>query len=106
MAFCSFEASGAVRGGHLSGDSPPFVHQDEGTVSPDVIAALFAAASAVLAEPRPAAGVADGPGTTSLDITSRDGTVFHHTWAFGGHSPDARVVALEALITEHRIGGW
>lgn len=105
-AFCDFAVDGAVRGGHLSGDDPPFVHQDDGVVSPEVVAALRAAADSVLVEPRPVSSVADGAGTSSIDITLDDGTVFHHVWTFGAHSDDPRAVALETLLMEHHIGGW
>lgn len=105
-AFCDFGVDGAVRGGHLSGDDPPFVHQEDGVVTTEVLAAIHAAAEAVLVAPRPVSSVPDGPGTSSFDITLDDGTVFHHVWTFGAHSDDPRAVALETLLVEHHIGAW
>ncbi len=106
MGFITYKESGEAVGGHLSGDSPPFVHQDEGKVSPEVFAAIRAAADAVLVEPRPISAVPDADGTTSIDIGLSDNTAFHHVWTFREQPSDARVVALEKLLMEHRIGAW
>lgn len=106
QGFINYKESGEAVGGHLSGDSPPFVHQDEGTVTPEVFAAIRAAAEVVLVEPRPVSSVPDGDGTSYIDIGLSDNTSFHHVWTFKGQSADARVVALEKLLMENRVGAW
>jgi hypothetical protein len=105
-ASCQFDASGAIHGGHLSGGPSPFVHEDDGRAEPQILASIVRAAEALLVEPRPDAGPTEAEGTTWIELRQSDGTQARFAWPAPGHHPDARVVALEALLLEHRVGGW
>lgn len=105
-AHCRYEPDGSVRGGHLSGGPSPFVHEAEGTISPEIRRAIVSAVEATLAEPRPSSGVTPGAGTERIEIELEDGARVVFAWPFGGAHDDSRVVALAALLREHRLGGW
>jgi hypothetical protein len=105
-AHCRYERDGTVRGGHVSGGPSPFVHQDEGTIAPEIQRAIVGAAEATLAEPRPSPGVAPGAGTERIEIELEDGALVTFAWPFAGAHDDARVVALAGLLRGHRVGGW
>lgn len=105
-AHCRYEPDGSVRGGHLSGGPSPFVHEAEGTISPEIRRAIVSAVEATLAEPRPSPGVTPGAGTERIEIELENGARVTFAWPFGGAHDDPRVVALAALLREHRLGGW
>ncbi len=100
----SYREDGTTQGGHLSGDSPPFVHQDEGTLEPALRSAMWTAAQAALEVPPTT--LAPGPDTVELTVTRSDNTSVTWRWPFGTEPAEPRVRALWMLANEHRIGGW
>jgi hypothetical protein len=103
-AFMSYRADGTTQGGHLSGDDPPFVHQDDGTLDPAARAAMWAAAEAALAVPP--STMPPGPETVELTVARSDNSTVAWRWPFGTEPTEPAVRALYALAHQHRIGGW
>jgi hypothetical protein len=103
-----YAPGGLVRGGHLSGDSVPFVHQAEGRVAGEPLVALWRAARALgeslLA--RQDSIPAGGRGYLRLDIERRGRAPAVIVWPFGTEHPDRRVRELVTLVMAHRVGGW
>jgi hypothetical protein len=108
LAFCSYERDGHTSGGHLSGDQPPFVHQDTKVLPASVIKQLWELAEALGPEllsakqaPDPAWG-----GHSRVTITFVDGGSATLAWKPMARPDDARVHALYDFIAEHHVGGW
>lgn len=108
QAFVEYLPGRVVRGGHLSGDAVPFVHQAESTVSRDAAVALWRAARALgdslLA--RQDTVPTGGRGYHRLEIERRGRPVTAIVWPEGREHPDPRVRELVRLILAHRVGGW
>ncbi|MCC6522087.1 MAG: hypothetical protein IT373_05450 [Polyangiaceae bacterium] len=97
-------ADGSMTGAHLSGDDPPFVHQDRGELAPEIRDEIWAAARAVLAAPE--GGSVPGVDTVTLWIRLSDGTTVERAWRTGAAPSDPALQALLELVTAHHIGGW
>ncbi|MEK7667713.1 MAG: hypothetical protein AAB409_03605 [Gemmatimonadota bacterium] len=108
QAHAAFFPDGLVRGGHLSGDPVPFVHQDEDRLDSATAAALWTAARAL----GDTLLGADVPPDSTLrgyvmhKVAFDSGPPMRLTWASGAEHADARVRALVALLMENRTGGW
>lgn len=107
-AFVEYLAGRVVRGGHLSGDPVPFVHQAESSVSREVAAALWRAARALgdtlLA--RQDTVPTGGRGYNRLEIERRGRPMTAIVWPEGADHPDPRVRELMRQVMAHRVGGW
>jgi Flp pilus assembly protein CpaB len=103
-AHCTFEADGQLRGGHLSGDDPPFVHQQDGQLTEEARAAIWKAAEEALRAGIPATSVAGD--SVSVRIEASDGSSVTWAWAFGSEPADPRVAELSRLLHQHHVGGW
>lgn len=99
------ERSGAIRGGHFSGDSVPFVHQAEGRLDSASVDSLWALASA-LDSAAANATPASGRGYVALQLTFTTGAAWVTSWPEGAVAPDARVRAVADWLLARRIGGW
>jgi hypothetical protein len=103
-----FAPDGAVRGGHRSGDSVPFVHQAEGRVNRATVGALWRAAHALGDSllTRQDSVPTGGRGYNRLEIerTGREPALI--VWPVGTEHPNALVRALVRLMLAHRVGGW
>lgn len=103
-----FAPDGTVRGGHLSGDPVPFVHQAEGRISRRTVAALWRAVRALgdsmLATQDSVPTL--GRGCHRIEIERAGLEPAFIVWPFGTEHPDARVRALVRLMLAHRVGGW
>lgn len=103
-----FAPDGAVRGGHRSGDSVPFVHQAEGRVSRATVGALWRAARALgdslltSQDSVPTGG--RGYNRLEIERVGRDPAFI--VWPVGTEHPNAHVRALVRLMLDHRVGGW
>jgi hypothetical protein len=108
MAFCSYERDGHTTGGHLSGDQPPFVHQDAQVLPAAVITRLFELAAALGPELLSARQVPDASwgGAAQLSITFVGGASASLSWKANEQPGDARVKALLDFISVHHVGGW
>jgi hypothetical protein len=107
-ASCEFHADGAVTGGHLSGDNPPFVHQDTGRIADPDRARMWAAAEAVVRElgNGPPSATPEGRGTITLVVTKSDASMVRRVWPFGTEPTEPSVKALHEIVMAHHIGGW
>jgi hypothetical protein len=108
QAFAEFFPDGKVRGGHLSGDSPPRVYQDEQRRGPATVRAIWTAARA-LGDTLLAAHVLPDStfaGSVMLQVVFDRGPQMNLAWPFRSEHPDPRVRVLMALLMEHRTGGW
>lgn len=107
-ASCEFHADGSVTGGHLSGDNPPFVHQDTGRLADADRARMWEAAEAVVREfgNGPPSSTPEGRGTITLVVTRSDATSVRRVWPFGTEPAEPLVKALHTLVMAHHIGGW
>jgi len=108
QAQATFLPDGLVRGGHLSGDSPPMVYQDEKRLLSTTVRAIWTAARA-LGDTLLAVNVTPDStyhGYVLLQITFDRDPMVSLLWPFRGEHADARVRALAALLMEHRTGGW
>lgn len=107
-AHAEFFPDGLVRGGHLSGDPVPFVHQDEDHLDSATVAAVWTAARA-LGDTLLGADVPPDStlhGYVMLEVAFDSGPPMRLTWASGAEHADARVRALVALLMDNRTGGW
>jgi hypothetical protein len=108
QANSTFLPDGTVRGGHLSGDAPPMVYQDEKHLDSATARAIWSAARA-LGDTLLALNVMPDstyPGYVLLQVAFDAGPQAQIAWPFRGEHPDARVRALAALLMEHHTGGW
>ena len=108
QAHANLLPDGLVRGGHLSGDSPPMVYQDEKHLDSATVTAIWATAHA-LGDTLLAVNVTPDStyhGYVLLQITFDRDPMVSLLWPFRGEHADARVRALAALLMEHRTGGW
>jgi len=108
MANCSWTEDGKVHGGHLSGDDPPFVHIDEGTVPKEIRDEIWKEAEA-LDDAVLALDMMPDPkwnGYNQLMITFETGDPMRYCWPFGEKDQDPRFKPLLDLLFKHRIGGW
>jgi hypothetical protein len=96
---------GTVRGGHLSGDSVPFVHQDEGHLDSAVVDSLWALATA-LDSVAATASPPTGRGYAALQLNFASGAAWSTSWPDSGQAPDPGVRAVVAWLLAHRVGGW
>ena len=97
-----------MRGGHLSGDSPPRVYQDEKRLHSTSVRAIWAAARA-LGDTLLAASMhpdSTYQGYVLVQITFDKDPMASLVWPFRGEHADARVRALAVLLMDHRTGGW
>ena len=108
MANCSWKEDGAVEGGHLSGDNPPFVHIDKRQFPKETIELIWKEAMA-LDEAVLSLDIGPDPnwkGHTELSITFDTGKAMRICWPFGDEGMDPRVQKLVELVMKHRIGCW
>jgi hypothetical protein len=103
-AHCTFEADGKLHGGHLSGDDPPFVHQQDGQLTEEARAAIWKAAEEALRAGIPASAVAGD--SVSVRIDASDGSSVTWAWPFGTEPADPRLAELSRLLHQHHVGGW
>lgn len=96
---------GSVRGGHLSGDSVPFVHQDEGRLDRLAVDSLWRMAEA-LDSATATASPPSGRGYAALQLSFAGGSAWLTSWPDSSQPGDARVLATVDWLLAHRIGGW
>jgi hypothetical protein len=108
QANSQFTPDGRVRGGHLSGDVPPMVYQDEKHLDSATVKAIWGAAHALGDTLLAANEIPDSTfqGYVVLQVAYDRGPQANIAWPFRGEHADARVRALAALLMEHRTGGW
>lgn len=96
---------GAMRGGHLSGDSVPFAHSADGrldSAQTDSLWSLIAVLDSAAAN-----GPAPGSrGYAALLIAFESGNAWQTSWPEGGEPADPAVRAVVRWLLAHRIGGW
>ena len=108
-AWVSFDTTGVAKGGHFSGDTPPYVHLDSASISRDSARAIFAAVRAMgdslLARRGPPVD-SSRAGPATLAVPFSDSTQAQFVWTAVSQPSDARVqVVLEHLLA-NRVGGW
>jgi len=108
QAHANLLPDGLVRGGHLSGDSPPMVYQDEKHLDSATVTAIWATAHALGDTLFAASVLPDSTyqGYVILRVTLDKEPQMNLAWPFRSEHPDARVRALMAMLMEHRTGAW
>ena len=107
-AWVSFDTNGVAKGGHFSGDNPPFVHMDSALIVADSVRAIFAAARAIgdsLLSRRGPMVDSSRVGTATLAVTFSDSTQVQFVWTYLSQGP-AAVQPLLDHIRANRVGGW
>lgn len=107
QAYVKYERDGAINGGHLSGDSVPFVHIDTGRVDSATLAALWDAARALgdtLLARRDTVPTG-GRGYIRIQVV-QEGREAHFVWPERTEHPDRRVHTLGSIMMTNRVGGW
>lgn len=102
-----FEVSrdGTMRGGHLSGDSVPFVHQEAGRLASAVVDSLWSLAATLdsgTANARPPAG----RGYAALQLTFGTNVTWVTSWPDTAQPVEPALRPLVNWLLAHRIGAW
>lgn len=106
--YVEFDTTGFVRGGRISGDSAPVVHEDTARITPAEAHDLFARAMALgdtilRYDPTPP----DEPrGSQVLAILFQNGSQVRIVWPVGRDPADPGVKALVQQMLSHKVGGW
>lgn len=94
-----------MRGGHLSGDPVPFVHQDEGRLPKVVVDSLWALVS-LIDSVAATASPPTGRGYVALQLSLATNLAWVTSWPNSGQPSDPQVRAVATWLLAHRIGGW
>lgn len=96
----------SMRGGHLSGDPRPFVHQDEGRLDSNVVDSLWALVMPLADSLPPGRPAPAERGYLQLQFDFQVGPPWVFAWRDSAAAPDPRVRAVVAWLLNHKIGGW
>jgi hypothetical protein len=105
MAQFAVRRDGHSSGGHLSGDSPPMVYQEEKQLDSASMSALWTLVTP-LADSLPAERPPVGKGYLEVQLDFGDGQSWVYAWPDRTPAPDSRVQAVTTWLLAHKIGGW
>jgi hypothetical protein len=107
-AFSYFYKNGTVKGGHLSGDNPPFVHEETKKIQAKKMKELFTLAEKI-SEKYQGKIMAPEPGREGYWVLTffKDNTVqYELMWPFPSEYPDTEVADFVSVLKENNAGHW